>query len=163
MICKRFPEGIPEEIWDNLKNFKYKPCDKFEFEPLNNKYNWVRGVGFGIFYLILFAYCVTTDDADSAITSSLTLLLCAVVVYEMCLHELKVERNHWLSSWRYCRMLLENEKEKIVERLGDGKHALDRKTWRAGSVFRTPPFFRPDLVNEKLVRLERLCRNTWRC
>jgi len=112
MICKRFPEGIPEEIWDNLKNLKYKPCDKFEFEPLNNKYNWVRDVGFGIFYLILFAYCVTTDDADSAITSSLTLLLCAVVVYEMCLHELKVERNHWLSSWRYCRMLLENEKEK---------------------------------------------------
>ncbi len=113
--CEAYPHGIPEDVWFHSKNPDYAPCDKFEYEPLVTKYNWLRAVGIG-FLILLYILGVKYEPDFPAIGP----ILLAVGVYEAFIYALKKERAKYVSSWRFCYLRWREEQAKI-KRLSNDK------------------------------------------
>ena len=110
LVCEEYSHGIPEHVWSNLKNFNYTPCDKFEFEQLVTKYNWLRAVGIGLFILLCILAVKYEPDAFASLIGS---TLFAVMLYEQSIYDLKKECAEYASNLRICRLLRHREQAKI--------------------------------------------------
>ena len=105
--CEAFPDGIPQHIWDYLHpnyNYKhYKPCNKFEFEPLTTKYNYLRAIYAGVIYLASWFACFKSEGGSATVMAVFLLVL---LWYESEVHTLKKERDRYVDLWRKCRLSL---------------------------------------------------------
>jgi len=98
-----YPEEIPENVWDHTHpdyDF-YCPCKHFEFEPVETKYNWSRGVFVGMVYV--FCFVLSLYENYPAV---LSFLLGAFLLYESEVFELKKERDMYVDRWRHCNLSL---------------------------------------------------------
>ena len=111
--CKAFPDGIPEHIYDYLHpDYKSHPCKKFEFEPLNTKYNYIRAIFVGVIYLVSW---LAGFDGDWSMVMSVFLIV--LLWYELEVHNLKKERDMYLDRWRKYKLLL-YDAEETINKLG---------------------------------------------